>query len=443
MTEKVNLRAIALDTLIEINEHDFYSHQILRTVLDKYQYLEKQQRAFLTRLVEGTLEHMLELDYTINAFSKVKIKKQKPLIRNLLRMSVYQLKYMDSIPDSAVCNEAVKLAKKRGFSQLSGFVNGVLRGIARGEDPVEKLDRERNPAEYLEIVYSTPRWIVEQWMETYGYEQTEGLLETFFKEAPLTIRTNLLKCTPQELCSKLKAEGVTIAPVHKLDYAFEISGFDHLNALESFRMGWFYVQDISSMMVVETAKQHLQSESGDSGAVYVIDVCAAPGGKSTHMAEVLGVRGMVEARDLTEYKVGLIEENILRHELANMKAVQQDATIEDKNSIEKADILLCDLPCSGLGVMGRKPDIRYKMTPKKQQELVLLQRKILDTVHQYVKTGGILVYSTCTIDQAENEENVRWFLRKYPEFSLEYEEQLLPGTQYFNGFFIAKFIRRR
>ena len=434
MTNGVSVRELVLDILIEVNEKDRYSHLVIRDVLNKYQYLEKQERAFLTRLAEGTIEHMLEMDFIINSFSKVKVQKMKPLIRNLLRMSVYQLKYMDSIPDAAVCNEAVRLAKKRGFGQLRGFVNGVLRNIARDMANLHYPDPKHEPVAYLEVTYSVPSWMVTKWLENYGYEKTEKICASFLVQKPITIRTNLLRCTPEELCKRLEEEGVTVHPVKRLDYAFEIEGFDYLNGLDSFNQGLFYVQDISSMMVAETAAPEKNN--------YIIDVCAAPGGKASHLAEKLQGTGMVEARDLTEYKVSLIEENIERHGLGNMKAVQMDATILDEDSVEKADILICDLPCSGLGVLGKKTDIRYKMTAQKQESLVQLQREILDTVHTYVKKGGTLVYSTCTIHTNENEGNVSWFLQKYPEFELVSKEQMLPGETYHDGFFIAKLKRK-
>ena len=338
MTTKVNERALVLEMLLAVNEEGQYSHLVLRDVLDKYQYLGKQERAFLTRLMEGTLERQLTLDYVIDQFSKTRVKKMKPLIRNLMRMSVYQIMYMDSVPDSAVCNEAVKLARKRGFSGLSGFVNGVLRSVARGWREV------RFPN--LSVTYSMPEWIVDIWTENYGEEKTRQILEGLTAENRLTIRTNLSAVTPEELVNKLKAEGVTVHAVPELPYAFEISGLDYLAGLKSFKEGLFYVQDVSSMLVAETAAPKKND--------YVIDVCAAPGGKSTHMAELLQGSGMVEARDLTEYKVDLIRENIARHGLSNMKAVQMDATVDDPDSHQKADVLVCDLPCSGLGVMGKK-----------------------------------------------------------------------------------------
>ena len=433
MTNGVSVRELVLEILMEVNEKEQYSHLVLRDVLNKYQYLEKQERAFLTRLTEGTIEHMLEMDFIINSFSKVKVKKMKPLIRNLLRMSVYQIKYMDAIPDAAVCNEAVKLAKKRGFGQLRGFVNGVLRNIARELSHLQYPDEKLEPVRFLEVTYSVPTWMVEKWIADYGYEQTKSICQSFLEERPITIRTNLTKISPEALKERLEQEGVQVQPVEHLAYAFEIQGFDYLQSLESFQEGLFYVQDISSMMVAETAQPEKDS--------YIIDVCAAPGGKSSHLAEKLAGTGMVEARDLTEYKVSLIEENIERHGLTNMNAVQMDATILDEASIEKADVLICDLPCSGLGVMGKKTDIRYKMTPEKQADLVQLQREILSTVHSYVKLGGTLVYSTCTIHKEENEGNVAWLLKNYPQFELISQQQMFPGGVYHDGFFIAKLKR--
>lgn len=433
MTDSVNIRGIALDILMEVLENQQYSHLVIRDVLDKYQYLEKRERSFLTRLAEGTIERKIELDYVVDQFSKTPVRKQKPVIRNILRMGVYQLLHMDSVPDSAVCNEAVKLAKKRGFSQLSGFVNGVLRNIARGREQIVWPDENRDLLTNWEVTYSMPRWILEQWERAYGRERTRRILDAFGEQNPLTVRTNLNQISTEELVTKLEGEGVTVKRNMRLPYALELSGFDFLSGLESFLAGDFYIQDLSSMMVAHTA----DPKPGD----YIIDVCAAPGGKSTHLAEMMRGTGMVEARDLTDYKVGLLEENIARHGLTNMKAICWDATVFDEASVEKAHILICDLPCSGLGVMGKKTDIRYKMTPEKQGELVQLQREILQTVCSYVKRGGTLVYSTCTIHTGENEENVEWFLQEHPEFTLVSREQMFPGDCGNDGFFIAKMKR--
>ena len=336
----VNTRELILGILLEVVENGNYSHLVIRSVLDKYQYLEKQERAFITRVSEGTIQSMIELDYIINQFSKVKVKKMKPVIRNILRMSVYQIKYMDAVPDSAACNEAVKLAGKKGFSSLKGFVNGVLRNISRGLAELSYPDEQTQPVAFYSVKYSMPEWMVEQWIKDYGKEAAIEVLEAFIKEQPLTIRTNLNRITPEELERRLVEEGVTVKKLgmEDLSYAFLISGFDYLNGLSSFREGLFYVQDVSSMMVAEWAAP----KQGD----YIIDVCAAPGGKSTHIAEKLSGTGMVEARDLTEYKIGLIEENIARHACINMKAVQMDATVYDEASKEKADIVIADLTIS-------------------------------------------------------------------------------------------------
>lgn len=438
MTDGVNTRELALGVLLEVTKEGAYSHAALRSALEKYQYLEKQERAFITRLSEGTIQRMIELDYIINQFSKVSVNKMKPAIRNILRMAVYQMKYMDSVPDSAACNEAVKLAGRKGFSSLKGFVNGVLRNISRNLPSVEYPKEEENLTKALSVRYSMPEWIVEEWLLHYGEGQTKKMLAAFLQEAPLTIRTNLLKTTPEELKDRLKAEGVIAVPVDTekypgLSYAFAISGVDYLNALPSFQEGMFYVQDIGSMLAAELADPKEKQ--------YVIDVCAAPGGKSIHLAEKMQGTGMVEARDLTECKVAMIEENIARHRVENVRAVCRDALKFDSDSIEKADVLIADLPCSGLGVLRKKTDVKYKLSPKQQQELIALQRQILDTVWQYVKKGGTLIYSTCTIHPGENEENVRWFLESHPEFKLQEMRQLFPEDGIGDGFFLSKLVR--
>lgn len=430
MAASVNGRELVLETLLLITRDGEYSHIALKNVLDKYQYLDKRERAFLTRVVDGTLEHMIEIDYIINQFSKVKINKMKPVIRTILRSAVYELKYMDSVPDSAVCNEAVKLTARKGFMNLKGFVNGVLRNISRNLENIPYPGKEEGER-YLSIRYSLPEWIVKQWMAVYDMDTIERMGEAFLKEKPLSIRCNLNQISKEELIKKLEAEGVTVEEESSLPCALYISGYDHLGKLVSFREGDFYVQDISSMQVAQWA----DPQEGD----LVIDVCAAPGGKAIHLAEKLGGTGRVQARDLTDYKVELIEENIERSSLTNIEAVRWDATVYDEEAEKKADIVIADLPCSGLGVLGRKTDLKYKMTEQMQKDLVKLQRQILSTVHAYVKPGGKLLYSTCTIHRAENEENTRWFLEHIPGYRLVKEEQMLPGISVGDGFYIAMF----
>lgn len=449
MTKAINEREIVLEVLLEITEQGMYSHIVLRDVLNKYQYLEKKERSFITRVTEGTLEHMMEIDYILDQFSKVKVKKMKPVIRNIMRSAVYQMKYMDSVPVSAACNEAVKLAVRKGFGSLRGFVNGVLRNVALNLDQIEY---PTEPRQRLSIQYSMPEWILNLWLKAYDSDIVEQMLQAFQRETPLTIRCNLRMVTPKQLKEHLEAEGVTVKVHPYLEYAFHISGFDYLGDLESFQNGEFSVQDISSMLVSELA--------GPKEGDYVIDVCAAPGGKSLHMAEKLNGSGRVEARDLTEYKVGLIQENIERTGLSNVEAVQQDALIFDETSVGKADIVLADLPCSGLGVLAKKTDLKYKATKEGADSLAKLQREMLKNVQAYVKDEGKLVYSTCTINPAENMDNVHWFLNEYPEFELidihgslceelqkDVKEngciQLLPGVHQSDGFFLACMKKRK
>ena len=436
-------RELILGILLQVTRDGEYSHIALRNVLNKYQYLDKKERAFITRVTEGTLEHMIEIDYIINQFSKVPVNKMKPVIRNIIRSAVYQIKYMDSVPNSAACNEAVKLAVKKGFSNLRGFVNGVLRSVERNIATLELPDD-------LSIRYSMPTWILEQWLSCYDKETVEKMLKDFQKEKPTTIRCNLNCMSKEELKKSLEKEGVVVQEHPYLTYALQISNYDYLADLQSFQNGAFSVQDISSMLVAHIADP--------KECDVVIDVCAAPGGKALHMAELLKNTGHVEARDLTEYKVQLIRENIERSGLSNIDAVQWDATILDESVVETADIVVADLPCSGLGVLGKKTDLKYKMTKEMQMELVNLQQSILSQVKNYVKPEGILVYSTCTIHEKENMGNVQWFLENNPDFRLvsikeqlcetlqqDVQEegclQLLPGVHESDGFFIAKFKR--
>ncbi len=451
MTSSVNIREIIVGMVSEITEEERYSHIVIRETLEKYQYLEKRDRAFMSRVTEGTLENLIQIDYILEQFSTVKVKVMKPFIRNLLRMSVYQLKFMDQVPDSAVCNEAVKLAQKKGFYSLKNFVNGVLRNIARNLGQIKYPDPEKDPKKYLSVEYSMPEWILEKWLELYEFTAVEAVCRQMKKESPTRIRCNLSMASKEEIVKMLEEQGVTVKQVPYLDYALEISDYNYLQAIQAFKEGYFQVQDVSSMLVAEIAAP----KWGD----YCIDVCAAPGGKSLHLSDLLKGSGYVEARDLTDYKVALMKENLERSKRINMSVACMDATIFDPDSVEKADILLADVPCSGLGVMGRKPDIRYKMTENRQQELVKIQRKILDTVWQYVKVGGTLIYSTCTIGRDENQGNIEWFLGKYP-FILDDMEpyiceelhndttsdgylQLLPGIHQSDGFFIARLKRVR
>lgn len=439
MIKVVNTRELVLDILLDVTKQGGYSHIAAASVLEKHQYLDKKDRAFITRMTEGTLEKMIQLDYIIDQFSKVPVRKMKPVICCILRSGIYQILYMDAVPDAAACNEAVRLAKKKGFRSLSGFVNGILRNISRSKDRIVFPDKEKEPEAYLSICYSIPKWMIRMWLEESGchlenkedQKRMEQLLEVFSSPAPLTIRTNTDRCTPQELLQKLNAEGVSAVCSKELPYAIHITGCDHLAALPSFREGLFYIQDISSMLAAETAapKEH----------DFVLDVCAAPGGKAIHIAQLMHGTGHVLARDLTQYKVNLLQENMQRCQVTNMETQVWDARILDESYREKADLVIADLPCSGLGVMRRKKDICYKMTLEKIRELAALQREILAVIHHYVKPGARMIYSTCTISRRENEENTRWFLNNHKEFTLLSSRQIFPAMEGGDGFYIAEF----
>lgn len=449
MTNGINTREMILEILLQIEDGE-HSHIAIRNALAKYQFLPKKERAFITRVCEGTLEYQIQIDYIINSFSKVTVDKMKPVIREILRSAVYQLKFMDRVPASAVCDESVKIAQKKGFYNLKPFVNGVLRSIVRDMDALEYPSREKNLIRFLSVKYSMPEELVQRWLLDYGEETTEKMLADFLEEKPITVRCRTYLNSVEMTRKSLEAQGVKVEPAPYLPYAFRISGYNHLLALDAFVQGKIMVQDVSSMLVAEIADPQKTD--------YIIDVCAAPGGKSIHLGDKMEGFGTVDARDLSEYKVGLIEENLRRARLSNVQARVKDATLFDVESECKADIVLADVPCSGYGVIGKKPEIKYRSTAQKEEELVILQRTILDRAAEYVKPRGVLIFSTCTIAKEENEENMMWFMNNHP-FKLESIDpyipkelqsettalgylQLLPGVHGTDGFFMAKFRRK-
>lgn len=436
-------REISLDILFKVLEQDGFVHDVLCQALEKYQYLEKQDRAFITRLTEGTVERLLTVDAVLNACMKSGIRKQRPVIRTILRMSVYQLLWMDRVPDRAVCDEAVKLAKSRGLGGLGGLVNGVLRNVARRKEEFSFED--------WSLRYSMPQWICEMWREEYQGNTAEAMLQAFLEETPVTVRCNLSRASLTEIQESLKAQGAGVSKNPLSDQVLYLTGYDYLERLEAFCRGWIQVQDVASSLVTVVT----DPRPGDR----VLDVCGAPGGKSLHMADQLQGTGEVTVRDLTEEKVSLIRENIARTGFTNIHAEVWDALEYDERWEEQADIVIADLPCSGLGVIGKKPDIKYRVTKERILSLAELQRKILSVVSRYVKSGGKLVYSTCTVSRQENEAQRDWFLKHFPfrpgsldllakrglqEPTLEDGYvQLLPGKHPCDGFFIAVFQRNR
>lgn len=445
-------REMALEALLLILEQGEMSHLVISRALSKYQYLDKRDRAFFTRLTEGTLERLLTLDDILGRYSSVPVEKMKPVIRMILRMGAYQLLYMDGVPDSAACNESVRLAQKKGFKSLKGFVNGVLRSIARERESV--LD----PAGMsLSVRYSVPAWIASLWADAYGEETAETMLKASLQDRRTTVRFDPGRITREELIRMLGREQIAAEPCAWPDCALTLSGYDYLEGLTAFKEGYISVQDVSSMLVALAA--------GIRPGFQVLDVCAAPGGKSLHAAELLLGTGHVEARDLTEKKTALIEENIERTGLENIAVKVWDALVYDKEWEQRADVVLADLPCSGLGVIGKKNDLKYRITESACAELVRLQRQIAGTVSRYVKPGGCLIYSTCTLNPAENQENAAWIESNLPleaESLLPYLPEglkaalpdktrkeaekgfltILPGILPADGFFLARFRRK-
>lgn len=431
LSSGVNGREIVLDLLMEWEKEKAFSHKLIRDVLDKYDYLSGQEKAFIKRLAEGTIERQIELDYIIDKVSSVPVKKMKPFIRMLMRMSVYQIFYMDSVPDAAVVSEAVKLAGKRKFQNLKGFVNGVLRNIIKQRESIAYPDPNREWAKALSVKYSMPVWLVEYWKDSYGEKQTEKMLQGLIEVRPVTIRfaAHVPEKKREDWIAEVQKSGVKVEKHPKLSYAIDLYGVEGVAALPGYDEGLFAVQDASSMMAVENAG----IEPGD----FVLDICAAPGGKTMLAAEKVMPQGKVQARDVSGQKVCQIEENIGRMGLANVETMVYDATVRDENMAGKADVVIADVPCSGLGVMGKKRDIKYHVTPEGLESLLKLQKDIVKNAVTYVKDGGILLYSTCTINKKENDEMVQWICREYP-FEKETMTQLFPGEDCCDGFFFAR-----
>ena len=465
-----NTREIVLDILLSMEREKEYSNRLLGAVLDKYDYLDMKDKAFIKRVTEGCVERRIELDYYLDSYSSVPVRKMKPLIRCLLRMSVYQLLYMDSVPDSAVCNEACKLASKRKFQNLRGFVNGILRNIARNRDRLPMPDRDKEPLLFLSVRYSMPEWIVQLWLDEYGREITETLLKGLMEIHPVSLRFSgkVDRERREELLNRFSEAGAEWHSNPYLPYMYTLEKCAGVNSLPGFEEGCFTVQDVSSALAVEAA--------GIGKNDFCIDACAAPGGKSMLAAEKAA---KVLSRDVSGEKTALIEENKVRMGLENIQIQIHDATIFDENLREKADVLLLDVPCSGLGVIGKKRDIKYYATKEGLKSLCELQKKIVEASWKYVKPGGILLYSTCTVNTEENERMVQFIAEELPFEPVSLSEtlpeeilaekqrlaemrensgkplsvalsesekaaciQLLPGFVETDGFFIARFRRK-
>lgn len=441
MNTQINTRNVILDILSEVFDNHKYSNLVLSAALTKYQFLTKEERSFITVVSMGTVERAISIDFILNKFSKTPTNKMKPVIRNILRMGVYQIVYMDT-EDYAACNEAVKLATKRGFRTLSGYVNGVLRNIARNKNLISFDD--------MSAEFSTPKWIVDKFISQYGENTARQILDAQYTKRNLSVHCNRKLCRAKELIEEFQKAGVRATASKDLPDAVWVEELDYLTKIPAYSDGMFWVQDQSSMLVGYIA------EAPEQGLV--IDICAAPGGKSMAIASNM-INGRVISADISERKVMMIEDNARRCKLTNIEPEISDATIHRKDWEGMADVVVADVPCSGLGILAKKPDIKYNVTEESLEELIGLQRQILTNAVAYIKTGGTLIFSTCTLNNAENIENVKWLCDNFELELVDFSEQvpdsiynntsqkgyleILPGLNPdYDGFFIAKFIRK-
>ncbi len=433
MPQQPNPRNLVVEILLAAEREKVYPDRALRDTLSRHPDLSRRDRAWIRRVSEGTIERRIEMDYILDQFSDTKTEKMKPVIRAILRSAVYQLFYMDAVPDAAVVSEAVALAKQRGLSGLSGYVNGVLRAVAGGRGQIKYPAPEEDRVRALSVRCSMPAWIVERYAAAFGWERCERILSAYLAGRPLCVRVDSRVRSAGEVKAALEAQGIRVTVDARFSHALYLEQFDALEQIPEFADGTLYPQDVSSMLALEAA----DPKPGDT----VLDVCAAPGGKSLHAAQLLDGAGTVTARDISEAKVRRIRENSARCHTENLTAEVWDARSFDPKWEKKADLVIADLPCSGLGVIGHKSDIKYRVTPEDIVSLAALQREILSVAARYVRPGGTLLYSTCTVTREENQDNTRWLLAQCPDFSLAAERQLLPDEGC-DGFYYAKLSKR-
>ena len=437
-----NVRRLACDVLYRVLYEDAYSAIALNQCV-KANALNAQDTAFLSALVYGVLERKITLEYIIRQYSSIRIKKIEKKTLIILCLGVFQLIFMDKVPDSAAVNESVKLCKALKLNHSASFVNAVLRSFVRA-DKQYRLPDENDRVKYLSVRYSCPEDIVALWLGQYGSEMCERILTAIIGRPPLTVRVNTLKTSDEALTERLREQGIMVDPVPFLPHALNLSRTGSLEKLDAFKEGLFYVEDAASQLCAEI----LDAQAGDT----VCDVCSAPGGKSYYSAIRMGNRGEVYSFDLHRHKLTLIEEGADRLGIDIIRTAQRDAA-DSRHDLPACDRLLCDVPCSGLGILRRKPEIRYK-TDTNIDNLPKLQYSILCTSADKVPKNCILVYSTCTLNDAENIAVVSRFLAEHPDFvpepiilpsgiermipEAEHCLTILPGVYNTDGFFIAR-----
>ena len=436
---KKNARETALEVLTACRKLDAWSDGSLKSACQR-NGLDRREAAMAARLTYGILQNMALLDFYLGQYCSQKFSQLEPFVRDVLRLGAYQILMMDKVPDSAAVNEAVEMAKHHKRARAAGMINAVLRRLSREKDSLPAI-AERPVEEYLALRYSHPVWLVKRLLEILGREEAEAFLAADNEPVPLTIQRNPLRCSREELLDYWQKAGAVITPHSWLEDCYELTGTGSLEEQEAFRAGWFQVQDAAAKVAALAAG----AKEGDS----VIDVCAAPGGKSFAAAMEMNNRGRIRSFDIHPHKLALIESGAERLGITCVETALGDGreNIEALNG--SADVVICDVPCSGLGIIRKKPDIRYK-DPKALAALPGIQRAILENACRYVKSGGVLLYSTCTILPEENDGLVSAFLAEHPEFhteaisvpSLEGGEEgrmtLWPQRHRTDGFYLCK-----
>lgn len=426
-------RQTAVEALLQIDEEGGYSNVVFHNLVKRNQ-LSAQDTALTGALVYGTLERRLTLDHIIKAYSKTPIRKLTPAVREILRISLYQLLYLEQIPDSAAVNEGVKLTRVMRASSASGFVNGVLRSFLRDHKAIPPV-KDKGIVKQWQVRYSCPADLIERLLKSCTEEQVESLLKHSLGRPTLYARVNTTKTTTEKLCEELQKEGVQAEQEQDLCGCIRLDRTASLEKLSAFGEGLFHIQDKSSQLCAKlTAAQPGQR---------VLDVCAAPGSKSFTIAEYMENTGEVISCDIYPEKVKKIEEGSKRLGLSIVHPIVNDAAAK-RDDLGEFDRVLCDVPCSGLGIIGRKPEIKYK-DPKEFEALPAIQKSILEASCRYLKPGGILTYSTCTVLPEENQQVIEDFLTRHPEFE-PYEQPehtqgwysaLFPDMRDTDGFFIS------
>lgn len=445
----MNAREGALLVLYEINEKDAFSNIALNKELRSKSY-KQLDKNLITELVYGVLENQIYIDYIIKQFSTFKIEKMNPYTLNLLRLGIYQLLFLDKIPSFAAINETVNLSK-RYYKRTTGFINGVLRNIQRNKKNIKLPNPKKDIIKYLSVKYSHPEWLVKTFLDNFDRDFTEGLLKANNASPELYIRINTLKIGIDDCIKLLIDEGYTIKQSPFIKEAVIIKGLYNIEQSDLYKKGYIQIQDFSSMLVSKI----LDPKEGD----FVIDVCSAPGGKAAHMAQLMNNKGVIIARDIYDYKLKFVEENAKRLGITIIKTENFNGNNLDKRLLGKADKVLVDVPCSGLGVIRRKPEIKYRKQPNDIGSITAMQYDILKNASRYIKLNGELVYSTCTINPEENEGIMQKFLdhnldyilvdinEKYKNFipgeHTKNMIQLYPNVHNVDGFFVSKIKRVR